>query len=441
MIGKSPNQMEQELFRPLLSDFINMNHELVLLSEKIDWSYFEKEFAPLYSKTGQPGMPIRLMVGCLVLKHLYNLGDETLAGAWVMNPYMQYFCGEAFFRHRFPFDPSDFVHFRKRIGETGIRKIFEHSVKLFGKQAEEKLVVSDTTVQGNNTTFPTDAKLYKGVIDGANRIAEREGIIQRQSYVKTSKELLRQTYNGKHPKRKKQANTAIRKLKTIAGRQLRELERKLDESKKELYSEELNLYGRVLSQSRHSTEKVYSLHKPETACIAKGKASHPYEFGQKVGMILTANRQIILAIEAFEGNPHDSRTICPLLGRMSEADMHLPSTLAYDRGGKGAKDIMGVKIITPGKPLKRDTAYDKRKKRYPFRRRAGIEPVFGHLKKEHRMQENYLCGKGSATMNALLAATAWNLKKLMRELASNYKKSLFDLLLMLFGKPQYCIIS
>jgi len=127
MIGKSPNRNERDMFRPLLSDFIDMKHELVLLSERIDWNYFEKEFAPLYSRMGQPAEPIRLMVGCLLLKHLCNLGDETLAKAWVRDPYMQYFCGEAFFQHRFPFDPSDFVHFRKRIGESGVEKIFGSS--------------------------------------------------------------------------------------------------------------------------------------------------------------------------------------------------------------------------------------------------------------------------------------------------------------------------
>ncbi len=82
-----------------------------------------------------------------MLKHMYNLGDETLAEAWVMNPYLQYFTGASFFEHRFPCDPSDFVHFRKRIGEAGFQKIFEYSVKMFGRKAEELLVVSDTTVQ------------------------------------------------------------------------------------------------------------------------------------------------------------------------------------------------------------------------------------------------------------------------------------------------------
>jgi len=437
MIGKSPNQNEAELFRPLLKDFIDMNHQLVLLADKIDWSYFEKEFAPLYSNTGCPSMPIRLMVGCMMLKHMYNLGDETLAEAWVMNPYLQYFTGAAFFEHKFPCDPSDFVHFRKRIGESGFRKIFEYSVKLFGKKAEEPLVVSDTTVQGNNTTFPTDARLYKKVIDGCNKIARTEEIAQRQTYTKTGKELLRATYNSEHPKRHKKAVAAKRKLRTIAGRQVRELERQMTEDQRATYEEKLEIYNRILVQTRHSKDKVYSIHKPQTACIAKGKASHMYEFGQKVGMILTAKSQVIVAIKAFEGNPHDSKTIEPLLEQLVSGNRKLPETLAYDRGGRGAKEVIGVKVITPGKPRKSDTAYDRKKKRHPFRRRAGIEPVFGHLKADHRMQDNFLSGRESASINAMLAATSWNLKKMMKDLAKKSAKTLFILLQILSGGPQY----
>jgi len=65
-----------------------MKHELVLLSERIDWNYFEKEFAPLYSKRGQPAEPIRLMVGCLLLKRCKDTASakrklHTLAGRQV----------------------------------------------------------------------------------------------------------------------------------------------------------------------------------------------------------------------------------------------------------------------------------------------------------------------------------------------------------------------
>lgn len=179
MVGKSKPQNQRDLFNPLLSDFIDKSHELVLLANKIDWKYFENEFEGLYSNTGQPGMPIRFSVGCLLLKRLYNLGDETLAKAWVMNPYMQYFTGEAHFRHKFPCDPSDFVHFRKRIGEKGIKSIFAYSVQMHGKQAKQKQMMSDTTVQENNTTFPTDAKLAKKIIDNCNKIAKENEVNQR----------------------------------------------------------------------------------------------------------------------------------------------------------------------------------------------------------------------------------------------------------------------
>jgi IS5 family transposase len=97
MLGKSANQSQKDLFSPLLIEFIDQTHELVLLANRIDWSGLEQEFSVYYSKTGQPAMPVRFMVGCLLLKNLYNLGDETLAKAWIMNPYMQYFCGYAHF--------------------------------------------------------------------------------------------------------------------------------------------------------------------------------------------------------------------------------------------------------------------------------------------------------------------------------------------------------
>ena len=416
MMGKSPIQNQGELFRPLLSEFIDMNHELVLLSKKIDWNFFEKEFSQYYSNTGQPSMPIRLMVGSLLLKRIYNLGDETLAQAWVMNPYMQYFCGESHFQHRFPCDPSDFVHFRKRIGEQGIEKIFIHSVELHGKQAKSKMALSDTTVQENNITFPTDAKLAKKIIDKVNKIATKENIKQRQSYKRVSKNLVRATYNGKHPRRRKNANKSRHKLNTIAGRVVRELLRKLPSEIIKNYEEELLLYQKILDQKKQDKNKVYSTHKPYTSCIAKGKAHKQYEFGNKIGIMINPKSLVILAVQSYEGNPHDSRTIEPLLNQMQKNLNYLPEEVIYDRGGRGKSTINGVTISTPKPPLKKDSRYTKLKKRKKFRRRAAIEPVIGHLKTDFRMGQNYLKGAKSPHINAMLAATGWNLKKLMKKL-------------------------
>lgn len=99
MTGKSPDQNQRDLFRPLLCDFIDMSHELVLLFNRINWLSTQNKLAVFCLKVGQPSVPIRMMAGCLILKQLYNFGDETLAKAWIRDPYMQYFCGEAHFQH------------------------------------------------------------------------------------------------------------------------------------------------------------------------------------------------------------------------------------------------------------------------------------------------------------------------------------------------------
>ena len=457
MVGKLPQITQRDLFRPMLKDFIDPQHKLALLAESIDWHHFEEAFEPYYSKDGAPGVPIRLMVGCLILKHMYNLGDETLPERWEQDTYFQYFCGMTFFEHHFPFDPSDFVHFRKRVGEAGIGKIFAYSVKLHGEAVVKngKFVLSDTTVQENFTTFPTDAKLCKKVIDKCNKIADKECIKQRQKFIKESKQLVRSTYNGKHPKRAKAARKAKKRLKTIANHQLRELAKKMSETQKKQYEKELALYERAVNQQKTDKNKVYSLHKPFTQCIAKGKPHKQYEFGNKVGLISTGqfvvktkqgkkvktDRRVIVAIKGFLENSFDGHTIGPLLNQMEDNELLLPEELAYDRGGKGKSQIRGVKIIIPSPPKARESQYQKQMKRKKCRTRAAIEPIIGHLKTDFRMAQNYLLREEGIQINAFMAATAWNLKRFMEKLKENILHFIFRLFFPQNAKTLYYAVA
>lgn len=78
MIDNSPNHKQKHLFLPNLAEFINPRHQLCVLAEKIDWRSFETNFAPFYSQVGCPAKPIRLLVGLLILKQVFNLADETV---------------------------------------------------------------------------------------------------------------------------------------------------------------------------------------------------------------------------------------------------------------------------------------------------------------------------------------------------------------------------
>ena len=127
------------------------------------------------------------MVGLLLLKHIYILSDEAIVDRWIENPYWQYFSGKNVFQTQKPFNPTEFIHFRNRIGKDGVEKLLKVSIQLFGKEAQEKEVLIDSTVQEKNITYPTDAKLHKLIIERVNKTAKQERIILRQTYTITLK--------------------------------------------------------------------------------------------------------------------------------------------------------------------------------------------------------------------------------------------------------------
>lgn len=421
MLSASPDQSQFDMFSPILKSFIDPTHPLVQLADRLDWDQLEAEFAELYSETGRPAHPVRLMVSLLLLKQMYGHGDESLPGVWVANPYYQYLSGMDRFQWRFPLAPSDLSHFRRRLGTEGMQKIFGWSVALHGKKAHEKTLCVDTTVQETNISFPTDAKLYGKVMQRLRGAAKSSGIKLKQSYRFVGKKLLRATHNGSHPRRAKAARTATRKLRTCAGRLLREVQRKLPEEAAAAHQPLLELCEQVLGQQRHDKNKVYSLHEPHTACIAKGKAHKKYEFGRKVSLAITANSQVVVGATMAEGNAHDSKTLEATLRQYHTLTECLPEKTIVDRGYRGLTEVLGVQVWYPDRFKAGKDRNKKRRLRRWFRKRTAIEPIIGHLKSDYGLARSYLKGADGSQMNLLLAATAWNLQLWMRQLLCWFK--------------------
>jgi IS5 family transposase len=415
MQSSSPDRQQLQFLAPSLKEILNPREPLYQLGEKIPWAELEKEFGKFYSSSGRPAKPVRLMVGLLLLKQINDLGDETVVAAWPHNPYWQYFCGEMVFQWKLPIEPSDLVHFRQRIGEPGMKKILEISIRLHGKLAQEKEVVIDTTVQEKNITFPTDTKLRQRVIQKCVKIAKKEGVALRQSYRRVAKRLLMAQRWRKHPVHAKKARAAARKLKTIAGRLVRELERKLSEGGRGKYQKELELFKRVLEQKKEDHNKVYSLHEPQVYCVAKGKDAKQYEFGAKASVVLTKNSGIVIGALSLPENQYDGHTLPGQLEQVEQLVGRRPQVAIVDRGYRGKKWVEQTQIMTPEVPSKTAKAYEKQKMRLRFRRRAAIEPVIGHLKSDFRLWRNYLRGSLGDSLNLMLAAAAFNLRKWMRK--------------------------
>jgi len=434
MIGKTDKQPQLNIFKIPLKQFIDPNHELCLLSKKIDWKKVEEDFSQYYClDNGRPSIPIRKIVGVILLKRVYNQSDESVVDRWMENPYWQYFCGEIYFQHQQPFDPTELIKFRQRIGEPGAEKILGLTIHLFEKkEIEEKEVLFDTTVQEKNITFPTDTKLQKKIIEKCRKIADKEGIALRQSYKRILKQLMIDQRFRQHPKRKKKANSAARKIKTIAGRVVRDIERKMNDEQLQRYAPDLIIFKLKLKEQKNTKNKIYSLHEPHTKCIAKGKEAKQYEFGNKTSIAKTCKSGIIVGALAFKENIYDGDTLEPQLEQVERLTNHQPESGIVDRGYRGRKTVLNTKIIYPKKLPASTNNYQKQKTRKQFRARAGIEPVIGHIKHDHRMIRNYLSGELGDTINTLLAAAGFNMKKMLRRLKAQILNFYFQIFRRIF---------
>jgi IS5 family transposase len=415
---------DSDLFRQELSNLIDLRHPLVQLSQKIDWQSCETRFVGLYAAgVGRPAHPIRLMVGLQLLKHTCNVSDEEVVASWVENPYWQYFCGEQYFRHDLPIDPSLMTGFRKRIGQAGCEFILGLTLSAglaTNTVAKSSLAIVnvDTTVQDKAVTFPTDARLLHKARIALVRLAKRQGIELRQSYERIGKAAFVRSQRYAHARQINRAAAQTRKLRTYLGRIIRDIERKMhtDESTPSRMTRLLQVASRIHTQPRKRSEgdppKLYSVHAPEVECIAKGKAHKQYEFGVKVGVVSTSKESFVLAAKSLPGNPYDGHTLQACIEQARRVTGVAPTEAYADRGYKGhGCNTDFFKVWISGSKRGVTKAIERK-----LKRRNAVEPVIGHMKSDGRLARNFLKGVEGDAMNALLCGAGYNLRKILKKL-------------------------
>jgi len=415
MLRKHAEACQLDLFKAALTQIIDLKHPLVILADKIPWKQLEKQLEVLYSHTGTPSHTLHKMLGLLILQSIYKLSDKRAVELWRENPYWQYFCGEHFFQLQAPCAQSDMTHFRQRLTPKGIQAILAVSLQMHAKTIRKaQQILVDTTVQPANITYPTDAKLYKKVIDKCNSIAQKTSLKLRQCYKFVVKKLIYQQryYKIKHHAHK--ARKATKRLKTLAAKQLRDLQRKLHQvGQQHIYQPIMQIMQKVVTQSRHTKNKIYSLCSPQVSCIAKGKVDKKYEFGSKVSIVSLPGSNVVLSALTHAGNPHDSQTLAESITSAQSITGKTFARAIVDRGYRGSKTVGNTTIILPGSS-KKYNRYERYRHKQRCRLRSGIEATISHLKLDHRLGRNYLKGTVGAQMNALLAAIGINFKWLLQ---------------------------
>ena len=422
---------QTDMFQARLDQFLNLDHELVKLARLIDWRFIEDQCGTAYSDApGHPPLPTRLMAGLAILKHTYNLSDEALCARWIENPYFQFFCGAEFFAHNLPFDRSSITRWRNRMGEDRLNALVQESLSVAVKTKALRIadlahVIVDTTVQEKAAMFPTDARLLDRARVRLVRLAKKNGVMLRQSYVRVGKLALMKHQRYAHAKHFKRAKAKLRSLRTYLGRTVRDIERSLKARPElnALFRRELFNAGRVLEHKRGRRKPsdpapkfapIYSLHAPEVECIGKGKAHKPYEFGVKVSVATTLHRapggMFVLNAKALPGRPYDGHTLAPVIPAIEAITGVEIKRIIADAGYRGGNAPVpyNLRVFTSGQKRRMTDAIKRE-----MRRRAAVEPVIGHMKSDHRMGRNYLAHATGDAINAVLAAVGNNFRRLL----------------------------
>ena len=409
-----------DIFHTPISKFINKKHELAILADKIDWSYLEDAFAAHYADLGRPGVSLRLLMGLNLLKFMYNLSDERVCSNWIENPYYQYFCGEVCFQHQLPVDRSSMTNFRNRIGADELEKLLQMSLAVAHNSGALDLkscdkVIADTTVQEKAITYPTDGKLRYKALERLAVLCKEYGIKLRQNYIRVGKGMMQQSLRYRHAKQYRRAMKCEKVLEVRLGRVIRDIRRKFEGEMpialKEALDKAMKIKGSMKGQ------RIYSWHAPEVECIGKGKAHKPFEFGCKVSIVTNLNPapggHFVLSSGALHGKPYDGHTLEGAIKNVEKIIGREPSRGFVDKGYVGHKYEGRCKIYRSGQ--KRGV---RAKLKVEIRRRSAVEPIIGHVKHDNRMVRHRLKGIEGDRINAIMAATGYNLMRVLAWIAS-----------------------
>ena len=185
----------------MAQDILDQNHKLVGLAEQIDWAWIFDLLRPYYSKSGRGALPVRLMVGLHLLKHMENMSDAQCTERIRGDLYWMYFCGveidslEGKYSH---LNSSSMTKFRNRIGDKGFSAI-EGVIQRYlleTKKIDPKVMATDSSCMEKNIAYPTDSGLLdkgrRNLLKGMGRLKEIgvKGMRGVRSYSRKSKRIL-----------------------------------------------------------------------------------------------------------------------------------------------------------------------------------------------------------------------------------------------------------
>ncbi len=475
MYRNSSQQLEFENFILPFGGKLRSDNRWVKLSRLFPWEALDSVYRKNFSSSGMgaPAISSRVAIGSLIIKERLGTSDAETVEQIRENPYLQYFLGFEGFQENIPFDPSMFVHFRKRFPLSEIQRINEQVIQQGREETDDteasdppasdnmsdvpdnpdtshknvsnrgKLIV-DATCAPADIAYPTDINLLNESREKAEEIIDtlHSPFIGIDRKPRTYRQVARKRYLNAAKSR----SLSKRKLRKAIGSQLRFLRRDFQHIEhlsaqtslsvlsrrqyrdllviQEVYRQQEILYR---TRSKRIPERIVSISQPHVRPIVRGKAGKPTEFGAKISASLTSG---YVSLDRLSWSPYnESGDLVLQVEAFKDRFGYYPASVHADkiyrnRGNRQYCQKRDIRLSGPplGRPPKQsgDMAAQKKQHRQDELDRIAIEGKFGQGKR--RFSLGRVMAKLASTSETAIAITflVLNLEKILRDFLCSF---------------------
>ncbi|MBK5247656.1 MAG: IS5 family transposase, partial [Peptostreptococcaceae bacterium] len=321
------NQLDIFNFKTEFESKLDPNNRWVKMAKLLDWDKFAMIYGENFSTTmGAKGINARVVIGALIIKHVEVKDDRGTIEAIKENPYMQFFLGFDHFSSEPVFDPSLFVHIRKRLGNEDFDKMnqiiiakalnlnpqkensdFEDDEKddenISDKPKNKGKLRLDATIADAHIKFPTDLSLLNDSREKSEEIIDKFCKVLNVAKPRTYRREARKNWlniSKSKKKSKKQIQVGIKQQLNYLKRNLKNIDKLIDEHQllmqcldkkqykyllviKDLYRQQLEMF----QEKKHTVpNRIVNIHQPHIRPMVRGKQGKNVEFGAKINASL-----------------------------------------------------------------------------------------------------------------------------------------------------------
>ncbi len=449
--------LDAKLKSTSISILASESEPLIRLANAMDWSEMGRlVFADLqqtakgYWWLGRK-LLLRVHLGVLILQILLKQTDRGIETAVRQTPIYQLFCGFGITAKWKCPDHTKIEEFRSRLKPATHKELCDYVLKMAAGLglADPSWMDVDSTVQEANMSYPSDASLLKKISLKVNKVIEylktqgkkylppdleidiKEICKKAQGYFflskKTDIEKKRAVFEEYFYFVKNELAKSIQAIETLSPQALTHLPWNIVQNCNLIKEHAWRYLLDVAHFTRkHSIKpgKRLCFHLSAVVCISKGKLDKKHEFGRQFQLgRIGGNFLVPLSTEI---KMEDKKSLVPMVeNHIQIFGQNVLEEIGADKGyyaQKNIKNISTMGINTDGiqrpanakrKPPKEITD--------PLRdRRAGIEPLIGHLK-SFGLRKSKMKSDESTHSSVYRCTLGFNLHQLQRHLIGTVK--------------------